>query len=121
MARTKKVPFAPWESRAPDGVEKRYFRIGVTLTSSEAMRNLPPSAFKVLIYMKMESAGKKQFEFPYAKYRSFMTKPTFSKALKDLVSHGFVDVVQNNRNLRKPNVYAFSERWKGYAEPKIKP
>ena len=41
-----------------------------------------------------------------------MSKPTFFKARDELVEKGFVDVVQNNKNLRRANIYAFSERWK---------
>ena len=112
MSRTKITPFAPWESRNNNGVEKRYFRLGATIMASEVMRSLSPSAFKVYCYMRIEAAGKKNFTFPHAKYKSYMSKPTFQKARDELVEHGFIDVVQNNKNLRKSNVYCFSERWK---------
>ena len=112
MARTKKTPFAPWESKADGGIEKRYFRMGATLMASEAMRGLSPSAFKIYCYMKIESGGKKEFCFPHTKYQSYMSKPSFFKARDELVEKGFVDVVQNNKNLRRANIYAFIERWK---------
>ena len=62
--------------------------------------------------MRIESAGNKSFKFPHAKYRSYMTKPTFQKAKQELIDKGFIDVIQNNKNLRKANIYAFSDRWK---------
>ena len=62
--------------------------------------------------MRIESGGKRSFTFPYAKYRSYMTKPTFQRVKQELIDKGFVDVIQNNKNLRKSNIYAFSDRWK---------
>lgn len=112
MPRYKKTPFEKWETKSADGIEKRYFRMGATLMASEPLRTLSPSAFKVLCFMKIESAGKRSFTYSNVKYRSFMSKPTFFKAIKELEEHGFIDVIQHNRNLRKANVYAFSERWK---------
>ena len=112
MSRHKITPFAPWESKAENGLEKRYFRMGATLMASEQMRSLSPSAFKIYCYMRIESAGKKQFKFPHSKYRSYMSKPTFKKAKEELIKKGFIDEIQNNKNLRKANIYAFSDRWK---------
>lgn len=112
MPRYKKTPFQEWESKNDDGIEKRYFRLGATLMASEPMRSLSPSAFKILCYMKIESGGKRSFKFPFSKYRAYTTRPTFEKALKELVEKGFIDIVQRNSNLRKPNIYMFSNRWK---------
>ena len=112
MPKKKITPFEPWESKNASGIEKRYFRLGVSLMSSEVMRSLSPSAFKIYCYMRLESAGNKGFKFPHSKYCSYMTKPTFQKAKQELIDKGFIDIVQNNKNLRKANIYAFSERWK---------
>ena len=112
MAQAKKTPFEAWETKNNDGIEKRYFRMGATLMASEPMRSLSSSAFKIYCYMKIESAGKRSFKFPHAKYCSYMSKPTFFKALRELEEHGFIDVIQHNKNLRKSNIYAFSDRWK---------
>ena len=76
------------------------------------MRQLSPSAFKIYWYMRLESAGKREFEFPYVKYRSYLSRPTFFKVLEELQGKGFVDVVQRNKCVRQPNVYRFSDRWK---------
>ena len=76
------------------------------------MRSLSPSAFMVYTYMRLEAGGKKQFEFPFCKYRSFVSRPTFFKVLGELQDKGFVDVLQRNKCVRQPNVYSFSDRWK---------
>lgn len=112
MPRYKKTPFQSWETKSDNGEEKRYFRLGATIMASEPMRSLSPSAFKIYCFMRIESGGKRSFTFPHAKYQAYMSKPTFFKALKELEEHGFVDVIKHNGNLRKANIYAFSERWK---------
>ncbi len=116
MAR-KKVPFQPWESRADGGIEKRYFRLGATIMASEAMLSLSNSAFRVYCHMRIESGGKQSFSFPYSKYKIFMSRPTFIAARNELQEKGFIDVVQNNKNLRKANTYCFSEKWKKFQNP----
>jgi len=112
MKRFKVTPFRPWETKTKDGLEKRYFRMGVSQMSTEAMRQLSPTAFKIYCYMKLESGGNNEFTFPHTKYSSYLSRPTFIKAVRELESSGFVDVVQRNKNLRTANVYKFSERWK---------
>lgn len=112
MGRHKITPFEQWETTNANGVEKRYFRMGATLMASEQMRSLSPSAFKIYCYMRIESAGNRSFKFPHSKYCSYMTQPTFGKAKEELIAKGFIDEIQNNKNLRKANIYAFSDRWK---------
>ena len=112
MARKNITKFEPWETKNSNGVEKRYIRLGVTQMASEVLRNLSPSAFKIYCFMKLESGGKRSFKFPSTKYISYMSKPTFFRVLKELEQKGLVDVIQHNKNLRKSNIYAFSERWK---------
>lgn len=112
-SRRKKItPFEPWETKHADGFEKRYFRLGASIMASKPMKDLSASAFRTYCYMRIESAGKRSFEFPNHKYISFMSRPTFFKALKELEQHGFIEVLQHNGNLRKSNVYMFSDKWK---------
>jgi hypothetical protein len=112
MSKTKIVRFPPWQTKNDTGIEKRYIRIGVTMTSSEVFRNLSSSAVRIYINMMMESGGSKNFKFPYNKYSSYMSKPTFFRARDELIKYGFIEIVHNNRNLRKANEYCFSEKWK---------
>lgn len=117
MARTKKTPFPPWFTTRTDGFEKRYIRLAVTLTSSEAFRDLSNSAVRIYINMMMEAGGNKDFTFPCNKYINYMSKQTFFKARTELVNHGFITIKQNNRNLRKSNIYSFSDGWKSFKKP----
>ena len=114
MPRKKPTPFAPYESKASNGIEKRYCRMANTQMCSEAMRKLSSSAFKIYWYMRLESAGKREFEFPHRKYDSYMSKPTFFKAVRELEDAGFIEVIQHNGIARMPNLYRFSDGWKSH-------
>jgi len=84
MSKFKKTPFKPWETKNADGMERRFIRMGNTQMCSERMRKLSSIAFKIYCYMKLESGGSKQFAFPHNKYASYVTKPTFFRALRNL-------------------------------------
>lgn len=112
MSRPKKTPFPPWQSLKSDGVEKRYVRLANSQLCAAAMNNLSSTAFRVYVHMLLEAGGKREFSFPVRKYKGFTTKPTFMKAKDELIKAGFIVEKQNNSNLRKPNIYAFSDEWK---------
>ena len=46
----------------------------------------------------------------YTRYR--ITDSTFGRLRDELVNAGFIKVVQNNKTVRKANVYQFSNAWK---------
>jgi hypothetical protein len=112
MAKRKITPFAPWETKTSDGIEKRYFRLGNSLLYAPAFLQLSPNAKQVYLYMRIESSGKKEFIMPRSKQTKFTSKDSFLRAKEELEAAGFIDTVQNNSNIRKPNIYCFSERWK---------
>lgn len=111
MARTKKTPFPPWQTRTSDGIEKRYIRLGNTLLYAPAFLQLSAKAKETYIYMLIESAGQREFTLPHSKYSQFSKKDSFIRSSKELEKAGFIEV-QHNGNLRKANVYRFSDRWK---------
>ena len=78
----------------------------------EKMRNLSGNAFMLYTYMKLEAGGSTVFEFPRSKYVNFMTDSTFPRARAELIAAGFIEVEENNANLRRPNKYRFATRWK---------
>ncbi|WP_324823106.1 hypothetical protein [Sinanaerobacter sp. ZZT-01] len=112
MARTKKTPFPPWSTTKNNGIEQRYIRLGNSLLLNEAVLNLSHATFHILVYMYLESAGKKDFEFPYSKYKTIISKRGFQLALKELIDKGFIDVRVNRAHLRMPTIYSFSCRWR---------
>ncbi len=67
---------------------------------------------------------KEQFTFPWSKankeYRLYTREKTFYDDMKVLSEHGLIDLIENNKNLRQPNVYAFSSRWKDWKNTCVK-
>jgi len=112
MSRTKKTPFSIWETIKTDGIEKRYIRMGNSQMLHPSIFNLTHSAFRVYTYMKLESEGKMIFTFPHTKWKAFISKGGFQKAKKELCKAGLIEEIEKNANLRKPNVYRFSTKWK---------
>lgn len=115
------TPFPPWITRYKNGVEKRYIRLGNSLMLDEAVTSLNHLAYRIYTYMLLESGGQPIFEFPYSKYKKFASKDGFQKALDELCAAGLLEVAEKNANLRKPNKYRFSIRWKDTKKPPIKP
>lgn len=114
MAKRKPTPFAPWQSDKPDGIEKRYIRLGNSQLLHPAMMSLSDKAFRIYVQMLLEAGGSKEFEFPRAKYKKIAGNTVFQNAKQELVNKGFIKVKQCNKNLRKPNVYEFSGEWRQY-------
>ena len=117
MGRSKKTPFPSWQTCKPDGVEQRYIRLGNSQLMHPATLSLSDRAFCIYTYMLLESGGKMQFEFPRSKVKMLCGNRAFQKARSELIEKGFIKEKQNNANLRKPNVYEFSDAWKIYEPP----
>ena len=117
MARQKKTPFAPWQSCKDNGIEQRYIRLGNSQLLHPAMLGLSDKAKTVYIYMLLESGGKREFTFPRSKYMQISSISAFNNAKTELIEKGFIKEKQNNRNLRKPNIYEFSSEWQRYVPP----
>lgn len=114
MRRGKKVPFPSYQTRAPDGMEKRYIRLGDTLLLSAAMLSLRHLSFRIYVNMMLEAGGKAEFEFPYHKYKEYCSKDGFKNAVSELLQKGFIEVIENNKHRCKPNLYRFSDKWKNW-------
>lgn len=117
MARTKKTPFAPWQSCKDDGIEKRYIRLGNSLLLHPAVMELSDKAFRIYVHMLLEAEGKRTFVFPRQTYKRLAGNTTFQRAKNELIEKGFIREKQCNRNLRKPNEYEFLEDWKQHIHP----
>ena len=112
MGRSKRTPFAAWETAKTDGIEERYIRLGNSQMSTGILRRLNGTAFKLYCYMKLESGGKRDFEFPRAKVKQILSNDGFYYALDELIEAGLIEIVENNANIRKPNIYRFSDKWR---------
>lgn len=112
MGRKSKTPFNFWETTKENGIEERYIRLGNSQMLHPVYKSLSSSAKEIYSYMKLESGGCVEFEFPVSKYKDLMSTKTFLKSKAELIEKGFIEEKQNNKNLRKPNIYRFSAEWK---------
>lgn len=117
MARPKKTPFSPWQTCKDSGIEERYIRLGNSQLLHPAMISLSDKAKTIYIYMLLESGGERDFTFPRSKYNKLAGHSVFQGAKDELIEKGFIKVKQNNANLRKANIYEFSDEWKRYNPP----
>lgn len=79
---------------------------------SEAYRGLSANAARLYFHMMLESGGKIEFEMPLGKYKKIMWQGAFQRAKTELINAGFIELSESGANLRKPNVYRFSKKWK---------
>lgn len=117
MGRSKKTPFPSWQTCKPDGVEQRYIRLGNSQLMHPAIKKLSPSAYKIYTYMLLESGGSRTFKYPYSKFKDIVSRRGFQLVKDELIKAGFICEVQNNANLRKANIYEFTDEWKKYKPP----
>ena len=66
----------------------------------------------LLLKSQCYKSNQKSVKFSYNAAQRFMTRHTFSRAVKQLVEVGFVDKSQQGGLTRRSNVYTFSERWR---------
>jgi len=104
-------PFPEWQTTTESGIEHNYLRIGSMLRHT-AMLELNHLAFRIYIYMLYYCGGNYEFEFSYSKFKGFASKKGFQESLSELVAAGLITVAQRNKNLRKPNRYRFSTKWR---------
>lgn len=108
------TPFPPWlikKDRDGKFFEKYYMRLGATVMWDDIFLDLSKPAMILFFYMVLECQGKKDFEFPYSKFRKIVSKQGFQNAIQDLIQHGFIEIKESGARLRKPTVYTFSFAW----------
>lgn len=123
MARKNKQPPEKWEN---NGSSQKFTRIYNNMLESAAMKHLNGRQRALYLYMKAQYKGKEtknnpngkqeQFNFNWhlanKKYSLYTNEKTFYNDIKVLIEYGFIECIENNRNLRRKNVYAFSDKWK---------
>lgn len=119
----KAKPPEKWEY---DGVNQRFARIYTTMLYKDGFKKLKPRTRMLYVYMKERYKGdanknapngdKAQFLFPWHLANKtaelYTNKSTFYSDIQALIDSGFIECVENNKNLRKSNVYKFSDKWK---------
>ena len=119
MAQHKNAGPKPWLTatmnggRSAGGRYLPYIQADASLFQSEAFTKLNPSARITYLCMAIEAKGRSAFTFTHGICGKYgLSNSGFDKSLKELQSSGFIRCIQNNANLRKPNLYEFSYSWK---------
>lgn len=115
----RKYPVAvlPWMTARADCKERRFLQVGNTLLLSKKFQALRPGARMLYLSMAMESGGRRGFQFPLSAARKYgLPSTSLRRYVRELTEEGFL-TVQSNRNLRAPNLYAFTSHWQLDADP----
>jgi len=127
MARIKKkkATFESFESLNPND---RYFRITHSMFVSKPWNHTSIYAHEVYCLMKHkftrnDSKGtnnKDDISLTYSEINGVMNSRTFTKAIDELIEHGFIVINSFGRYSRTANIYGFSDMWKLYGTEKFK-
>lgn len=92
------------------------------LIDSKAWKELSCYAVRVYIEIKHKYNGKNDGNLSYT-YREgikIMNKKRFTKALRELVNNGLIDIIRSGGLYKKCNIFGLSERWKSYDQENFK-
>lgn len=113
----KNCDIRPWLSARADCSEGRFLQIGNSLMLSKPFQALSPGAQMLYLCMALESGGRREFIFPRTAAKKYGVKPrSLLRYIDELSDAGFIDKT-SLRNLRQPNEYSFSFRWKEERPP----
>ncbi|MFW6173284.1 MAG: hypothetical protein ACOC5T_06015 [Elusimicrobiota bacterium] len=85
---------------------------------SPAWEMLSPYAVWVLMefYKKFDGYNRNCLKLSYSEVSNKVSNNTFNKAVWELKSLGFIDVVRSGRLERNNTLYALTNRWKGLSK-----
>ena len=92
------------------------------MIDSEAWQGLSCYARAVYIEIKRKYNGsnKDNLSYTYREAGKLMQRRTFTKALRELVNNGLIDVIRSGGLYRKSNIFGLSDRWKFYGQENFK-
>jgi hypothetical protein len=96
--------------------KKKFVQLFHEMMESEAWRGLSCHARVIYteIRKKYNGANLKDLSFTYSEAAKIMHRDTYSKALKELVDNGLINVVESGGLPKRPNIFSLSERWRYY-------
>ncbi|MDO4973292.1 MAG: hypothetical protein Q4E38_03675 [Eubacteriales bacterium] len=107
----------PWLSARVDCSEGRFLQVGNSLLLCEAFQRLSSGAQILYLEMSLEAGGRREFVFPLSAAKKYGVPPrSFRRYVDELIQAGFIEKT-SLKNLRQPNEYCFSFRWKEKQPP----
>ena len=97
----------------------QFFQFFHSMGKSEAYQDLSVYARAVFteIVLKHNGYNDNNLSYTYKEASKIMHRNTYAKALNELVSHGFIDIVRSGGLNKECNIFALSHRWKKYGTP----
>lgn len=93
------------------------------MIDSKAWQELSCHARTVYIEIKRKYNGKNEsnLSYTYREASKIMHRLTFTKALRELINNGLIDIIRSGGLYRKSNIFGLSDRWKFYGQKNFKP
>ncbi|MBA7712518.1 hypothetical protein ES703_121495 [subsurface metagenome] len=99
-----------------------FVRLFNELIDSKAWKELSCYARTVYIeiHRKYDGSNNGDLSYTYREARKIMSSKRFTKALKELVNNGLIDIIRSGGLYKKPNIFGLSDRWKFYGQENFK-
>lgn len=86
------------------------FELDENIITQDKFMKMSCGAQMLYIFMKIEAAGKIQYEFTQSCAKAYKIAPSsFDRYKKELIDNGFIEVYISGKSERQPNVYKFLE------------
>lgn len=113
----KNCEIRPWLSARADCSDGRFIQIGNSLLLSKSFQALSAGAQMLYLCMALESGGRREFQFTRTAAKKYgIPHRSMLRHVDELAAAGFIDKT-SLWNLRQPNEYCFSFRWKEEQPP----
>jgi len=113
MSKKKRKQFRDFESSAIyEDYKEPYVCLTKSMLESEKWHLLGYPAQTIYVYMKLWSYGRQQFQFSYRlALNVFKSYATFKKAIDELITNGFIEIIRISRTPGIGTIYKFSDKW----------
>lgn len=121
MAKKSGGELKPWLTAKQDCKEKRFIQVGNSLLLDKRYQRLSTGAKCLYQCMCMESAGKREFQFPHGAAKKYgIASSSFDRQSKELQQAGFIEKIEDGNYAQyAPAVYRFSLLWRTKPAPQF--
>jgi len=113
MSKKKRKTFRYFESSdIKNGFQEPYISITKSMLTSEKWKSLNYASKEIYLQMKLWSYGREEFKFSYSLALNVVkSRSTFKKAIDELTTNGFIEIIRISRTPGIGTIYKFSDKW----------